>query len=207
MKIDTKVLGKVGTNCYVLMNEDTKEIIIVDPADWEEDIETMVEQFGGKPVGILLTHGHFDHITAADAVRENYQIKMYANEAEKDTLKDSKMNMSGMGTGPRSYTADVFLKDGERFELAGFSIQMLSTPGHTPGGACFYFEKEKVLFSGDTLFADSVGRSDFPGGSMSALVRSIQEKLLNLPDEVIVYPGHMGATTIGHERQYNPFLG
>lgn len=206
MILKSKVLGKVGTNVYCLMNEQTKEIIIVDPSDWVEDIEAMVTELGGKPVGILLTHGHFDHVGAADQVRELYQIQMYTSELEKDTLKDSNLNQSAMGYGRRSYTADVFLKDNEIFTMAGYQIQLFSTPGHTPGGCCFYFPEEKILFSGDTLFNGSVGRTDFPGGSMSAMIRGIREKLLVLPDDVIVYPGHMSSTTIGREKVHNPFL-
>lgn len=105
-----------------------------------------------------------------------------------------------------SYHADVYVKEGQILQLAGMEIKVLHTPGHTPGGCCYYLEEEHVLFSGDTLFCQSVGRTDFPGGSMSQIVRSIKKKLLSLPDEVKVYPGHMDLTTIGMEREQNPFL-
>ncbi len=135
-----------------------------------------------------------------------FGIKIYAHEAEKDTLKDPGKNVSLMIGLRDVYHADVFVKDEEILELAGMELKVLHTPGHTAGGCCYYLEKEKVLFSGDTLFCQSVGRTDFPGGSMSGIVRSIKDKLMVLPDEVKVYPGHMDRTSIGAERAHNPYL-
>lgn len=207
MRLEVLVLGRVGTNCYLVMNEETKETIIIDPADQGDKISEKIEEMGGVPVAILLTHGHFDHVLAADELREKYEIKIYANKKEVNTLMDTKLNMSGMGGKKSSYEADILIQDNEKLHLAGMDVQVIWTPGHTPGGTCFYFEKDKVLFSGDTLFQHSVGRTDFPGGSMSSLVRGIKEKLFLLEDDVRVFPGHMGATTIGDERVNNPFLG
>ena len=207
MKVEVMVLGAVGTNCYLVMNEQTKETIIIDPADQAGKIIEQLKRMKAIPVAILLTHGHFDHVLAAGELREKYGIKIYANEKELETLMDTKMNMSGMGGKKNTYEADVLVRDNQKLQLAGMDIQVIWTPGHTPGGTCYYFEEDKVLFSGDTLFYNSVGRSDFPGGSMSALVRSIKEKLFLLEDSVRVFPGHMEPTTIGEERRNNPFLG
>lgn len=116
------------------------------------------------------------------------------------------MNLTAAFGTPKTFHADVFVKDEEILELMGCGIKVLFTPGHTPGGCCYYFKEQGILFSGDTLFCESVGRTDFPGGSSSALIRSIREKLLILSDEVKVYPGHMSQTSIGTEKMYNPFI-
>ena len=153
-----------------------------------------------------MTHGHFDHVMAAEELAGIFGVKIYAHEKEQDTLENPGKNVSLMVGGRDAYHADVYVKDGEVLELAGMKVKVLHTPGHTAGGCCYYLEEEGALFSGDTLFCQSVGRTDFPGGSMSEIVRSIKEKLMALPDEVRVYPGHMDLTTIGKERAYNPFL-
>ena len=206
LELQKCILGPVYTNCYLLKNKETGELIIVDPADCPEKIEMKISRMNGKPVAILLTHGHFDHILAAQAVKEKYNIPIYACRQEEEMLREPSINMTvhyGQGC---SIVPDVFLEDLDVIRLAGFSVQMIHTPGHTPGGCCYYMEQEDVLFSGDTLFRTSVGRSDFPGGSASALVRSVKEKLLILPEETHVYPGHMEETTIGYEKRHNPFV-
>ena len=207
MKLEIMVLGKVGTNCYIAMNEQNGEAIIIDPADRADKINSKLKEMGAKPVAILFTHGHFDHVLAANDLKKEHHIQIYANEKERETLENTQMNMSSMGNGQSSYQADVFVKDGQVLDLAGMTCKVIWTQGHTPGGTCYFFEEDKILFSGDTLFCRSVGRSDFPGGSMSELIRSIKEKLMILDDDVKVFPGHMGATTIKDERIYNPFIG
>ena len=132
-------------------------------------------------------------------------MKIYAGEAEKDFLRDTKSNLSKDMGRPVTVTADVYLKDGEELDLDGIRIKVLATPGHTAGGVSYYFPEGGFLICGDTLFQDSVGRTDFPTGSMSTLVRSVKEKLFTLPEETIVYPGHGDSTIIGHEKKYNPF--
>lgn len=203
-EIRSLTLGMVGTNCYFLSNKETKEMILVDPADSPGRIEDFAKKQGYRPVGILLTHGHFDHILGVEKLRADWQVPVYADEAEEEVLGDCRRNLSvNLGGRPFETKADIYLKDGEEFTLAGFSIRMLHTPGHTAGGCCYYLEDEKLLISGDTLFEGSCGRTDFPGGSMSTLVRSIQEKLFTLPEDVLVYPGHGEPTDIGREKKYN----
>ena len=200
------VLGMVSTNCYLVYNNDTKEGVVVDPADNGAYILNKCSELGVTPVAVLLTHGHFDHAGGAAEVAAHFGIKVYAEEHERETLDDPKLNLSGWTGAETTYHADVFLKDEQEFDLAGFHIRVLFTPGHTVGGCCYYFAYQDTLFPGDTLFAQSVGRTDFPKGSASALIRGIKEKLLPLPDEVTVYTGHNDTTTIGTERRYNPYL-
>lgn len=206
MKIEQYCVGQVATNCYFIINNETKEMLIVDPGDSAQMLADRIRRENLEPKAVLLTHGHFDHAMAAEELAEMFGIKIYAHEAEKDTLKDPGKNVSLMIGLRDVYHADVFVKDEEILELAGMELKVLHTPGHTAGGCCYYLEKEKVLFSGDTLFCQSVGRTDFPGGSTSGIVRSIKDKLMVLPDEVKVYPGHMDRTSIGAERAHNPYL-
>ena len=209
------IVGPVCTNCYLLVNHKTGELLVVDPGDQAQLIEKQIEKTGAKPVAILLTHGHFDHIggceelkAAADAYAGEHgenPVKIYAGEAEKDFLLDTKSNLSKDMGRPVTVTADVYLKDGEELDLDGIRIKVLATPGHTAGGVSYYFPEGGFLICGDTLFQESVGRTDFPTGSMSTLVRSVKEKLFTLPEDTVVYPGHGDSTTIGHEKKYNPF--
>ncbi len=206
MRIKKFVIGMVGTNCYVVYNEETRACFVVDPAAPSDLVIEFIKTEDLILQGILLTHGHFDHIMGIDALCRAYPVPVYASILEELVLTDPDVNLSsayGMG-----YTVtDVrFLEDEEHVELAGYEIRMISTPGHTVGGCCYYLPKEEVLFSGDTLFAGSVGRTDFPTGSMGTLVRSVKERLLVLPEDTQVYPGHMEATTIGFEKENNPFL-
>lgn len=205
-KIDSRILGMVGTNCYLLCNMDIKECVLIDPADSQDEISRMIDESGCSLKGILLTHGHFDHIMAADAVRDKYGVKVYASCDEKNTLEQPNINLGEAYGLKLSVKADVWHKDGEILKLAGFDIEALHTPGHTEGGSCYYIREIGVLFSGDTLFCGSVGRTDFPGGSMSEIVRSIKEKVMVLPDDTKVYPGHGEGTSVGYERENNPFL-
>ena len=206
LELQKCILGPVYTNCYFLKNKVTGEMIIIDPADCPEKIEQKVMQMDGKPVAILLTHGHFDHITAVEAVKEKYHIPVYACHQEEEMLREPVMNMTCHYEKSCSIVPDVFLDDLDVFRTAGFSIQIIHTPGHTKGSCCYYLKDEGVLFSGDTLFCGSVGRTDFPGGSASDIVRSLHKLLDSLPEETEVYPGHDVSTTIGYEKRYNPFV-
>ena len=200
------VLGQVFTNCYFLKNKETGELLIVDPGDYAEKVCQKVALMQGKPVGILLTHGHFDHIMAVKEVKEKYQIPVYACMQEEAMLAEPTINMTAVYGSACSIKPDVLLDDGQIFEAAGFSIQMFHTPGHTKGSCCYYIKDEGVLFSGDTLFCGSVGRTDFPGGSSAEIVRSLHKLVDTLPEDTEVFPGHDTSTTIGYEKRYNPFV-
>lgn len=204
-RIKTYVLGPVSTNCYVIYNDQTKEAVIVDPADHASRILDKCRELNVKPTAILLTHGHFDHIMAAKEVRAAFGCKLYAGRKEERMLLDPGVNMTiNMGVEQISIRPDVLVDEGDELQLAGYTWKVLETPGHTPGCVCYYCAEEDVLISGDTLFAESLGRTDFPGGSTSAIIKSISEKLFALPDDTMVYPGHGEPTTIGHEKKYNP---
>ena len=205
IKIGRMVLGVCQTNCYFLYREDSKECIFVDPADQGGNIYKAMTKNGFNIAAVLLTHGHFDHIWGTKELCELSGAKLYALDAEKELLKDARKNVSSQAG--RAYTtdADIYLKDGDELTIADMTFQVIATPGHTAGGCCYYFKEAGFLVSGDTLFQDSVGRTDIPTGSMGTLVRSIKEKLFVLPDETKVYPGHGDNTTIGHEKKYNPF--
>lgn len=206
MKVEQYVVGPVQTNCYFVINEETLETLVIDPGARADKLAAVIGEEKLNPVAILLTHGHFDHAGAAEELAEKFDIKIYALEKERETLQNPDINLSGWEGKQRSYRADCFLRDEEELDLAGFHIRVFHTPGHTVGGCCYFFAYQKAVFVGDTLFAQSVGRTDFPKGSMSELVRAVKEKLMVLPDDVTVYPGHNEITTIGTERMYNPYL-
>lgn len=219
IRIENIVLGMCATNCYAVFDGGArtpggyvddgqlKEAVIIDPAADAAHIEAMIARYNLKPVAVLLTHGHFDHMLAADAVRKRYGIKVYAGNEERLVMNSSSSNLSLPFTGDgMTFEADEYFKPGEELELAGFRIGTISVPGHTIGSVCYYFEEQKVLFSGDTLFAGSVGRSDFPTGNEGQLIRAVKSGLMSLPDDVKVYPGHGESTTIGYERVNNPFI-
>ena len=206
MTISQFVVGQVQTNCYVAANKDTGEALVIDPGASGEALCERMKKDGLKPVAILVTHAHFDHIMGAKAIKETFNIPIYLHEKDKDSLSDGRINASWMIGRQDVYEADEFLKDEQELDLAGFHLRVLFTPGHTPGGCCYYFPYQNVLFSGDTLFCESVGRTDFEGGSTGTLIRSIKDKLMVLPENTMVYPGHGEATTIENERMYNPYL-
>ena len=206
LELQQCVLGPVYTNCYIAKNKETGEALIIDPADSPSKIELKVNAMGARPVAVLLTHGHFDHIMGVEAVREKYQIPVYACRQEEEMLREPSVNMTDQMGKSCSIRPDVFLDDLQVFEAAGFSIQMIHTPGHTKGSCCYYLKEEGVLFSGDTLFCGSVGRTDFTGGSDSQIRDSLHRLLAALPDDTSVYPGHDTSTTIGYEKRYNPFV-
>ncbi len=207
LKIKKLLLGVIMTNCYLVYHDQSRQTLIIDPGDRADQIMNTVKEMSLTPCAILLTHGHFDHLLAAEEIKNAYGIPVYAHEEEAEVAADPGLNASGgFGIGSRSLQVDVKVKDGQVLSLAGFEIRVLHTPGHTKGGVCYYFADEKTLFSGDTLFAQSVGRTDLPTGSYSQLIRSIKEKLFVLPEDVQVFPGHDGETSIGYEKKHNPYI-
>ena len=211
LEIGYVTLGMVATNSFFVHGKtedgkDLSKVLFFDPADRGGYLYDRLTEKGMQIEAILLTHGHYDHILGVAEMREKSGAKVYAYEDEKDLLLNPSLNLSESIGRPCRVEPDVWLKDGEIFELAGLSITCIATPGHTKGSCCYYIPEHKVLFSGDTLFEESVGRTDFPTGSMSEIVRSIREKLFILPDDVTVYPGHGDLTSIGTEKRYNPFV-
>jgi len=209
MKIDCLVLGAYETNCYVLRrSEEAADCLIVDTGLDSAQLIQFLQEQKLNPTALVLTHGHIDHIAGVNELHEKFpEIKVYIHKLDADMLEEPVSNLSAM-TGAAFVTepADFTLQEGDVIEQAGIKLSVLHTPGHTPGGISLYSEEQGVVFSGDALFADSVGRTDFPGGSMNQLVKGIKEKLLTLPDETKVYPGHGPATTIAHEKAYNQYL-
>lgn len=206
LRIEQYVVGMVQTNCYFAINEETKETLVIDPGANPKELSNKLHKGGLNPVAVLLTHGHFDHASGAEELAEEFDIPVYAYRDEKETLESEELNACWMVGKHEVYHADRFFADEQEEKLAGFLIRVLHTPGHTAGGCCYYLPYEDVLFAGDTLFQMSVGRTDLGGGSMSVLMRSIREKLMVLPEQTRVLPGHGDETTIGTERMYNPYL-
>lgn len=205
MQIESMVLGAVATNCYLVKNRQTAAMLLIDPADCAERIIEKVTAMGGRPEAILLTHGHFDHIGAAQELGAHYGIPVCALDQETEVLQSVTKNLTTWGGSGYTLMPDRLFHDGEKISFAGFEGVVIHTPGHTCGSACYYFAQEGVLFSGDTLFCGSVGRTDFPTGSMSQIHQSIHQKLFVLPEETIVYPGHDQSTDIAYEKRYNPY--
>jgi hydroxyacylglutathione hydrolase len=200
-------VGPVAENCFVLRSDDSERALIVDPGDEADRILAPVDELGLTIEAILLTHCHFDHIGAVAPVAEATGAPVYCPEIEVPVLADIMSYVPWPGFGPyESYDADETVAGGETLELAGLEIDVIFTPGHSPGHVTYSVRDEAALFSGDVLFQGSVGRVDLPGGDWPTLAESIRTLLDSHPDETAVYPGHMGTTTLGAERATNPFL-
>ena len=199
--------GAIGTNTYLVFNEDTMQGFLVDPGSYNSKIAEKIKEMGIDITYIILTHGHADHIMGVEGFQSDFpDAKVVANVNEKEMLGDENFNMSRQFGQPTSIDADLYVDDEEEMDIGGLHLKFLFTPGHSPGGMCVYIPEENTLFSGDTLFQASIGRTDFPGCSFKALESSIHEKLWPLPDETQVFPGHMGPTNIGFEKEHNPFV-
>ncbi len=200
-------VGLVQENCFLLRRDGAQNALIVDPGEEAPRILHAVEELGVTVEAILVTHCHFDHIGAVAPVAEATGAPVYVSEIERPVLADIMSYVPFPGFGPyESYEADHTLKGGERLELAGFEIDVLFTPGHSPGHLTFSIPAERAIFSGDVLFQGSVGRVDLPGGDWGTLLGSIGNLVESLPEDTTVHPGHMGITTLGAERRTNPFL-
>ena len=205
MKIIQMEVGSLGTNCYIAYCENTKKAVIIDPGGDAAKILAAVAREGLLVEAIINTHGHADHVLANVKVQDATGAPLWIHSADADMLGSGSRNLSAFLGGATSCgKADRLLSDGEILPVGDFSLTVLHTPGHTPGGISLL--TDKTVFVGDTLFAESIGRTDFPGGSYSQLIHSIKEKLMVLDDEVKAYPGHGPATTIGWERRQNPFI-
>jgi glyoxylase-like metal-dependent hydrolase (beta-lactamase superfamily II) len=196
----------LAVNCYVVTDEKTKKTFIVDPGGHNLDMVNHIKNNGLVLEYVILTHAHGDHMGGVTGILEEFpDAKLVACIHDKALLEDANLNMSTMVYGyPVAFSADRYVTDGETMKVGEMELKFLHTPGHTPGGMCI--QVEDVLFSGDTLFEQSIGRTDFPGSSYQAIVKSIREKLFVLPDDTKVLPGHMGSTTIGFEKENNPFV-
>ena len=206
LKIGKMTLGSCMTNCYFVYREGESGVIFFDPAAQGDYIYEKMKEHGFEIEVILLTHGHFDHIGGVDALREKSGAKVYAMEAEKVLLQDPYVNVSAQMHAKVTVEADGFFHDGDELEYGGKKCKVIATPGHTIGGCCFYFEEAGMVICGDTIFAESVGRTDFPTGNMKKLLASIEDKIFTLPEDTKLYPGHGPATTVGHEKENNPFF-
>jgi glyoxylase-like metal-dependent hydrolase (beta-lactamase superfamily II) len=206
MQINHFVCGSLEVNCYLVVDENTKKAFIVDPGGESGRLLNFVKENHIQVEYIILTHGHGDHIGGIDYYKNAFPgIKVVAHQAEQEMLEDPNLNHSKITCGkPISVRVDQYVADRDTLKVGKLEPVFLFTPGHTPGGMCIYVGNS--LFSGDTLFAQSVGRTDFPKSSFTALKKSILNQLFILPDETKVYPGHMGTTTIGFEKEYNPFV-
>ena len=209
MSLDVQMLtvGPIAENCFVLRREGSGKGLIVDPGDESDRILAAVEQMGVKVEAILVTHCHFDHIGAVAPVATITGAPVYCPELEKPVLADIMSYVPYAGIGPfESYEADKTVSGGETLELAGLTVDVIFTPGHSPGHVTYSVRDEDAMFSGDVLFKGSVGRVDLPGGDGPTLLHSIRELLESHSPETGVYPGHMDVTTLGVEKATNPFL-
>ena len=203
IRIGRMILGMVETNTYFVYDNDTKEAVVVDPA--KKGVCDKLSEVGLNVAGVILTHGHFDHIMGVHEIKQMTGKNVYAYKEEDALLKDSHLNASEDIRRPYTVEADVLLEDGQEFELAGIRFKVMHTPGHTAGSCCYYIAEMKWLISGDTLFSGSVGRSDLPTGDEKTILESVHKLIDGLDDDVKVYPGHGESTTIGRERSCNPF--
>lgn len=207
MIFESLEVGPLSVNCYIVACENSREGVVVDPGGDVELIIALVKQHRLKISTIINTHGHFDHIGGNRQAVETFGARLLIHQADAPMLSRSAEVARKYGLqGENSPDADAYLVDGMDIDFGTCRLKVLYTPGHTQGGCCLYIGEEQKVITGDTLFADSIGRTDLPGGSHEQLLESIRTKLFTLPENVIAYPGHGPQTTIGHEKRFNPYF-
>ncbi len=200
MKVKRIPAGVYAANCYLIIDEESKELGLIDPGGDFEELNSAIEQTGAELKCIFITHGHADHTGALEEFSKKYNCNIYLNAKDERIMRDKGYLFGDISVDMKI----VNVVQNDIIKLGNYEIVVLDTPGHTPGGVCYYVEG--LVFSGDTLFRSSIGRSDLPGGDFDLLVHSIRNVLYNLPDDTIVYPGHAFQSTIGYEKSNNPFV-
>ncbi len=205
MKIKYAPLGQLGANFYMVTDESTNEMFVVDPGDCADIVKELINNADATLKYIILTHAHTDHIGALDEVKKAFDVPIVIHRDDADGLNDGDLNLCpAFGEKSPSSKADICVTDGDTLSVGKSTIRFLHTPGHTPGSMCILFDDK--LISGDTIFYNSIGRTDFPGGSFESLVSSVKDKIYTLNPDTIIYPGHGETTTVGYEIMYNPFI-
>lgn len=205
MQVEPLVVTEYSENTYLVWQESTMQGFVLDPGGEAPRILAAIERIGFTPQAILLTHAHSDHIGAVGAIKERHDVPIYLGSGEEEMLADPQKNLSAaFGGNVTSPPADHLLVDGDKITVAGFEFTAISAPGHSPASICYLCDR--IMFCGDVVFMGSIGRTDLPGGDTQTLMNSIRDKILPLPDDVFLYPGHGPATTVGRERIANPFL-
>lgn len=207
MILQTLQVGPLGVNCYIVGDAHTREVVVIDPGGSLSNIMQTIRQLRAQVVAVVLTHAHFDHVMAVAGVKRDTSAPFMAGAAEAPILNTTEGQGKVFGIAvPPLPAPDRWLNEGDEIRAGALTLKVIHTPGHTPGGICLWDAQNNNVFVGDTLFQGSIGRTDFPGGSMEALLGAIRAKLLVLPPETVVYPGHGPITTIGEEKMLNPFL-
>ncbi|MDW5299915.1 MAG: MBL fold metallo-hydrolase [Sedimentibacter sp.] len=205
MIFEAITVGSYYSNCYIVGSDETKEAAIIDPGAEFNKIDKKIIELGVKPKMIILTHAHGDHIGAVEELVEKYGVKVYIHADDAQALIDSQTNLSKVLFGKNiSINPDGMLKDGDELHLSDLKFEIIHTPGHTKGGICI--KVGNIMMTGDTLFNNSIGRTDFPGGSFEEIINSIQEKIFKYDEDIIIYPGHNSPSTIKSEKLSNPFV-
>lgn len=199
------ITGMIEENCYII--HDGQDALIVDPGDETSKIKNEIEELAVRPLAVILTHAHYDHIGALEDIRTDYSIPVYISEKEQDWLSDPQKNLSIYSTHEiKARPADHLFKPEETVTIGPFTFTVRATPGHSPGGVSFIFQDDSLALVGDALFRGSVGRTDLPGSEPDKLLPSIKQQLFSLSDDTVVYPGHGLETSIGHEKASNPYF-